>query len=185
MTKLLALNRGEIAIRIMRAATELTLRTVAIYSKEDRLSLHRFKADEAWQIGEGLGPVQAYLDVENIVALAKDPAVDVTKLDAILKMQERLEVRQAEREFTAAFARLAGKLPRVKKNGTITLITKEGVNKGSIPFARWEDMDKMIRPLLVDEGFADDVQFLERPRVRFTLERICICYRAVKPGDLH
>ena len=76
MKKLLALNRGEIAIRIMRAATELGLRTVAIYSKEDRLSLHRFKADEAYQIGEGLGPVQAYLDVEGIVALAAEKGVD-------------------------------------------------------------------------------------------------------------
>jgi pyruvate carboxylase len=74
--KLLALNRSEIAIRIMRAATELGLRTVAIYSKEDRLSLHRFKADEAYQIGEGKGPVQAYLDVEGILALAKDKGVD-------------------------------------------------------------------------------------------------------------
>src|SRR5882757_2471463 len=76
MKKLLALNRGEIAIRIMRAATELGLRTVAIYSKEDRLSLHRVKADEAWQIGEGLGPVQAYLDVDGIVALAREKEVD-------------------------------------------------------------------------------------------------------------
>src|SRR5437764_11840501 len=74
--KLLALNRSEIAIRIMRAATELGLRTVAIYSKEDRLSLHRFKADEAYQIGEGMGPVQAYLDVPGIVALAKEKGVD-------------------------------------------------------------------------------------------------------------
>ncbi len=76
MKKLLALNRSEIAIRIMRAATELGLRTVAIYSKEDRLSLHRFKADEAYQIGEGLGPVQAYLDIEGIVALAVEKQVD-------------------------------------------------------------------------------------------------------------
>ena len=60
----------------MRAATELGLRTVAIYSNEDRLSLHRFKADEAYQIGEGKGPVQAYLDVEGILAVAKDKGVD-------------------------------------------------------------------------------------------------------------
>jgi pyruvate carboxylase len=76
LKKLLALNRSEIAIRIMRAATELGLRTVAIYSKEDRLSLHRFKADEAYQIGEGKGPVQAYLDVDGILALAKEKEVD-------------------------------------------------------------------------------------------------------------
>src|SRR5712691_445224 len=60
----------------MRAATELGLRTVAVYSKEDRLSLHRFKADEAYQIGEGKGPVQAYLDVDGIVALAREKGVD-------------------------------------------------------------------------------------------------------------
>src|SRR5690349_5578498 len=77
MRKLLALNRGEIAIRILRAANELGIRTVAVFSKEDRLSLHRFKADEAYLIGEGLGPVQAYLDVEGIVALAKEKGVDL------------------------------------------------------------------------------------------------------------
>src|SRR6266481_4334372 len=76
MKKLLALNRGEIAIRIMRAATELGLRTVAIFSKEDRLSLHRFKADEAYEIGEGKGPVEAYLDVDGIVALAREKGID-------------------------------------------------------------------------------------------------------------
>ncbi len=76
MKKLLALNRGEIAIRIFRAANELGLRTVAVYSKEDRLSLHRFKADEAYLIGENKGPVEAYLDVDNIVALAAANGVD-------------------------------------------------------------------------------------------------------------
>src|SRR5205807_9063516 len=58
--KLLAANRSEIAIRIFRAANELGLRTVAIYSQEDRLALHRFKADEAYQVGSGKGPVEAY-----------------------------------------------------------------------------------------------------------------------------
>src|SRR4051812_747419 len=76
MKKVLALNRGEIAIRIFRAANELGLRTVAVYSHEDRLSLHRFKADEAYLIGQGKGPVEAYLDVEGIVALAREKEVD-------------------------------------------------------------------------------------------------------------
>ena len=76
MKKLLALNRSEIAIRILRAANELGLRTVAIYSQEDRLALHRFKADEAYLIGEGKGPVEAYLDVEGIVGLAREKEVD-------------------------------------------------------------------------------------------------------------
>src|ERR1700739_3600735 len=74
--KLLALNRGEIAIRISRSTNALKIRTAAVYSHEDRLSLHRFKADEAYLIGEGKGPVQAYLDVEGIVALAKERGVD-------------------------------------------------------------------------------------------------------------
>jgi pyruvate carboxylase len=74
--KVLAANRSEIAIRIFRAANELGLRTVAIYSQEDRLALHRFKADEAYQIGAGKGPVQAYLDIHGIVALAKEKGVD-------------------------------------------------------------------------------------------------------------
>src|SRR5712671_3682085 len=74
--KLLAANRSEIAIRIFRAANELGLRTVAVYSKEDRLALHRFKADEAYAIGEGKGPVEAYLDIAGIVALAKAKGVD-------------------------------------------------------------------------------------------------------------
>src|SRR5947199_6078567 len=76
MKKLLALNRSEIAIRILRAANALGLRTVAIYSQEDRLALHRCKADEAYLVGEGKGPVEAYLDVEGIVALAKEKGVD-------------------------------------------------------------------------------------------------------------
>src|SRR5437667_4407860 len=74
--KLLAANRSEIAIRIFRAANELGLRTVAVYSNEDRLSLHRFKADEAYVIGKGKGPVEAYLDIAGIVAVAKSKGAD-------------------------------------------------------------------------------------------------------------
>src|SRR6266481_5449888 len=72
----MAANRSEIAIRIFRAANELGLRTVAVYSKEDRLALHRFKADEAYLVGEGKGPVEAYLDIAGIVPLAKAKGVD-------------------------------------------------------------------------------------------------------------
>jgi len=74
--KLLAANRSEIAIRIFRAANELGLRTVAIYSHEDRLALHRFKADEAYQVGAGKGPVEAYLDIPGIIAIAQAHEVD-------------------------------------------------------------------------------------------------------------
>jgi pyruvate carboxylase len=73
--KLMAANRGEIAIRIFRAANELGLRTVSIFAEEDRFSIHRFKADEAYQLDSSKGPVGAYLDVEGIVALAKQKGV--------------------------------------------------------------------------------------------------------------
>lgn len=73
--KLLVANRGEIAIRVFRAATELGIPTVAIYAEEDRFSRHRFKADEAYQLDQSKGPVGAYLDYEGIVALAKSKDV--------------------------------------------------------------------------------------------------------------
>lgn len=69
-------NRGEIAIRVFRACNELDIRTVAIYSQEDQLSLHRYKADEAYEIGRGKGPVEAYLDIDGIVELATRLGVD-------------------------------------------------------------------------------------------------------------
>jgi pyruvate carboxylase len=74
--KVLVANRGEIAIRIFRACTELGIRTVAIYSEQDNISLHRFKADEAYIVGEGKGPIEAYLDIEGILELAKRHQVD-------------------------------------------------------------------------------------------------------------
>ena len=77
MKKLLVANRSEIAVRIFRSATELNLRTVAIYAEEDRFGVHRFKADEAYLIGKGKGPVAAYLDIDSIISLAKDKGVDM------------------------------------------------------------------------------------------------------------
>ncbi|MBF9059668.1 pyruvate carboxylase [Rhodobacterales bacterium HKCCSP123] len=74
--KILIANRGEIAIRVMRAANELGKRTVAVYAEEDKLSLHRFKADEAYKIGEGLGPVAAYLSIDEIIRVAKASGAD-------------------------------------------------------------------------------------------------------------
>ncbi|WP_103762447.1 pyruvate carboxylase [Roseovarius confluentis] len=74
--KILIANRGEIAIRIMRAANEMGKRTVAVYAEEDKLGLHRFKADEAYRIGEGLGPVQAYLSIDEIIRVAKKSGAD-------------------------------------------------------------------------------------------------------------
>ncbi|MBO9154374.1 pyruvate carboxylase [Chitinophaga sp. GCM10012297] len=74
--KLLVANRGEIAVRILRAASELRIRTVAIFTYEDRYSLHRYKADEAYQIGKDDEPLKPYLDIEAIIHLAKSQQVD-------------------------------------------------------------------------------------------------------------
>jgi pyruvate carboxylase len=76
ISKVLVANRGEIAIRIFRACTELDIRTVAIYSKEDTGSYHRYKADEAYLVGEGKKPIDAYLDIEGIIEIAKANGID-------------------------------------------------------------------------------------------------------------
>jgi pyruvate carboxylase len=73
---LLIANRGEIAIRVMRAAAELGLRTVAIHSREDRFSLHRTKSDESYLVGDGKGPIEAYLDIPDIIRIATEARVD-------------------------------------------------------------------------------------------------------------
>src|SRR5438093_1341525 len=74
--KLLVANRSEIAIRVFRSAHELEIRTIAIYSHEDRFALHRFKADEAYRVGKPGEPIRAYLDIDGIVALARQVEVD-------------------------------------------------------------------------------------------------------------
>src|SRR5438552_17357598 len=78
MQKLLVANRSEIAIRVMRAATELGLGTVAVFTYEDRFALHRFKADESYLIGPEHGgePVKGYLNIDNVIAVAKAHDVD-------------------------------------------------------------------------------------------------------------
>ncbi|MFT7595293.1 MAG: pyruvate carboxylase, partial [Paracoccaceae bacterium] len=74
--KILIANRGEIAIRIMRAANEMGKKTVAVFAEEDKLGLHRFKADEAYRIGKGLGPVAAYLSIDEMIRVARECGAD-------------------------------------------------------------------------------------------------------------
>ncbi len=74
--KILVANRSEIAIRVLRAANELGKNTVAIFAEEDKLALHRFKADEAYRVGEGLGPIEAYLSIEEVIRVAKQSGAD-------------------------------------------------------------------------------------------------------------
>ena len=96
MKKVLVANRGEIAIRIFRACTELDIRTVAIYAAEDEYSVHRFKADEAYLVGKGKKPIEAYLDIENIIQIAKKSGADAIHpgygfLSENLRFAERCE----------------------------------------------------------------------------------------------
>ncbi|MHB1103067.1 MAG: pyruvate carboxylase [Devosia sp.] len=74
--KILVANRSEIAIRVFRAANELGMKTVACYAEEDKLALHRFKADEAYLIGKGKGPVEAYLQIEEYIRIARISGAD-------------------------------------------------------------------------------------------------------------
>ena len=74
--KILVANRGEIAIRVFRACKEMGIRSVAIYSEEDKNSLFRTLADESYQVGKGKSPVEAYLDMNEIIALAKSKNID-------------------------------------------------------------------------------------------------------------
>ncbi len=74
--RILVANRSEIAIRALRAAVELGIRTIAIYSQEDRFALHRFKADEAYPVGRGMGPIEAYLSIDEVIRVARENAAD-------------------------------------------------------------------------------------------------------------
>ncbi len=80
--RLLVANRSEIAIRVFRAASELGIATIAIYAEEDKLSLHRFKADEAYQVGKArhgqkqLGPIESYLSIEEVIRVAREAKAD-------------------------------------------------------------------------------------------------------------
>ena len=100
--KILIANRGEIAIRVMRAANELGKRTVAIYAEEDKLGLHRFKADEAYQVGAGKGPVAAYLDIADIIRIARGSGADALHPGYGL-LSENPELVDACREAGIAF----------------------------------------------------------------------------------
>src|SRR4051794_4893672 len=76
IARILVANRGEISIRVQRAAVELGIGTVAVFSKEDRFALHRFKADEAYLVGRGKTPIQAYLDVDDLLRIAHQANCD-------------------------------------------------------------------------------------------------------------
>ncbi|MDR0199745.1 MAG: pyruvate carboxylase [Streptococcaceae bacterium] len=102
MKKLLVANRGEIAIRVFRACNELGLQTVAIYAQEDEYSVHRFKADEAYLVGKGKKPIDAYLDIDDIIRVALDCGADAIHPGYGL-LSENLEFATKVREAGITF----------------------------------------------------------------------------------
>lgn len=124
----------------------------------DLLSIDQQKGECA-VVDDATGPAIPVARIEPTTMLAviakaaTDPQVDIAKMEALLRMQRDLEIDQARAEFNRAYTRLTGKMPRVKKNGRIELITREGVYKGTLPFAKWEDIDRVVRPLLAEDGF--------------------------------
>ncbi|XP_064604061.1 pyruvate carboxylase, mitochondrial-like [Liolophura sinensis] len=107
--KLLVANRGEIAIRVFRACTEMNIRTVAIYSEQDTMHMHRQKADESYLIGKGLAPVQAYLNIPEIIQIAQENSVDAVH-PGYGFLSERSDFAQA---CTDAGIRFVGPSPEV------------------------------------------------------------------------
>lgn len=103
-------------------------------------------------------PSQATQMLNIVARAAADPNVNVDKMQSLLTLQRELLADQAKAEFNSAFSRLSGKMPRVKKNGRVEL----GAGKGSYPFSKWEDIDRIIRPLMESEGFA--LSFNSSPR---------------------
>ncbi|MEJ5238191.1 pyruvate carboxylase [Limisphaera sp. VF-2] len=130
--KLLAANRSEIAIRIFRAATELGFRTVAIYAQEDRFCIHRFKADEAYMVGAGKGPVGAYLDIQGIVDLAREKGVHLVH-PGYGFLSENPDFAQACREAGLIFVGPRTELLRLMGDKTAARALAERVGVPTLP----------------------------------------------------
>jgi pyruvate carboxylase len=130
--KILVANRSEIAIRVFRAATELGMRTVAVFAQEDRLSMHRFKADEAYQVGEGKGPVGAYLDIAGIVGLAKEKGADMIH-PGYGFLSENADFAQACKEAGITFVGPRPELLRMMGDKTAARALAEKLNVPTLP----------------------------------------------------
>src|SRR5215467_3129073 len=89
-----------------------------------------------------------------LMRLLTDKEIPADKLQIMLQMQRELIVERRREAFTSAFVRLAAVLPQVSKNGTVELVSKDGRRLGSYKFAKWEDMDAVLRPILNEHGFA-------------------------------
>lgn len=153
LDKLLIANRGEIAIRIMRAAAELGIRTVGIYTHEDRYSVHRFKADEAYEIGEESDALKPYLDIEEIISLAKAEGVDAIH-PGYGFLSENVNFARRCREEGIIFV---GPDPEVMDNLGDKVAAKKIAREAEVPVI--EDSQVNLDDLAVAESEADRIGF--------------------------
>ena len=137
INKLLVANRGEIAIRIFRAATELQIRTVAIFTFEDRYSLHRYKADESYQIGKNDEPLKPYLNVEEVILLAKRVGADAIH-PGYGFISENVELANQCRKENIIFI---GPKPEVMLKLGDKIEAKKIAEKANVPIIRGEEIN--------------------------------------------
>ncbi|MBC6995205.1 pyruvate carboxylase [Neolewinella lacunae] len=151
--KILVANRGEIAIRILRAASELKLRTVAIYTYEDRYSLHRYKADESYQIGPDDEPLRPYIDIKAIIKLAQEQKVDAIH-PGYGFLSENVEFARACRDAGIAFV---GPSPESMDQLGDKVAAKELARRVNVPLIR--DSNKDISDPNVAAAEAADIGY--------------------------
>jgi pyruvate carboxylase len=146
--KLLVANRGEIAIRILRAATELMLKTVAVYTYEDRYSLHRYKADESYQIGRNDDPLKPYLDIEEIISIAKREGVDAIH-PGYGFLSENAEFSRRCRESNIIFV---GPTPEVMEQLGDKIAAKKVAKQALVPMIEDSQVDLADQELAESEA---------------------------------
>ncbi|MDH3709717.1 MAG: pyruvate carboxylase [Cyclobacteriaceae bacterium] len=148
LDKILVANRGEIAIRLLRAASELNIPTVAVYTYEDRYSLHRYKADEAYQIGADDDPLKPYLDIEEIVMQAKRYGVDAIH-PGYGFLSENVNFARRCREEGIIFI---GPEPEVMEKLGDKVAAKQIAQKAKVPVIEDSKVDLNSPELAVSEG---------------------------------
>ena len=136
INKLLVANRGEIAIRIFRAATELQIRTVAVFTYEDRYSLHRYKADESYQIGKNDEPLKPYLNVDELILLAKRVGADAIH-PGYGFLSENVELAKKCRKESIIFV---GPTPEVMEKLGDKIEAKKIAASANVPIIRGEEI---------------------------------------------
>ena len=133
--RLLVANRGEIAIRVFRACNELGIKSVAVYSKEDRTQIHRQKADESYLVGEKLGPVEAYLSIPEIIRVCRERNIDAVH-PGYGFLSERADFAQA---VIDAGLRFVGPTPSVVRQMGDKVAAREAAIKAGIPIVPGTD----------------------------------------------